>query len=349
MSEDDSTASRPEPQPKVAVSSPCDDQGCLDRFTPACPPAPWPRYVMLELTNACDLACLHCPLHGSGVEKLRPIGRMPESMWRTAVDEVGSWDADVVLQPWGMGEPLLHPQIWEVVRAAKRFPKLEVGFYSNGNQWRAADVTEAFEAGLDWICLSIDGVRGEIFERYRVGASFERVIATLESLQAERGARGVDRPLIRVNMVRYPELEDHVGEALAVLGRHADEVMVSRFRPVGDRSFAPTDVARLPCYQLDTMLAVASDGRVVQCCEDQQGQAAVGWFPQSSLAEIWRGEPLARLRRLHREGRWGECPMCGRCDGWTGVHETRGRVGDVVVRERTSGIIYEGARREVPS
>ena len=37
---------------------------------------PWPKFVMIEMTNACDLACRHCPFHGEGVEKLRPIGQM---------------------------------------------------------------------------------------------------------------------------------------------------------------------------------------------------------------------------------------------------------------------------------
>jgi MoaA/NifB/PqqE/SkfB family radical SAM enzyme len=296
---------------------------------------------MIEMTNACDLACRHCPFHGEGVEKLRPIGHMPERMWRAAVDEVAGWNSEVTLQPWGMGEPLLHPQLWDLVSEAKRHQQLRVGFYSNGNQWQEADVDAAVESRLDWICLSIDGRRRDVFEHYRVGADMDRVLGTLARLARARAAAGTERPQIRVNMVAYPELRDHGDEFVESLRELADSVMVSRFRQVGSRRFLDLDLPRTPCYQLDTMLAVASDGRVVQCCEDQQGQAPVGQFPAQSLSEIWTGPALTRLREAHRAGRFDDCPLCGDCDAWAGALELTVDGRDTRIRHRAAGSVYE--------
>jgi len=302
---------------------------------------PWPRNVMLELTNACDLKCRHCPFHGEGVVKQRPVGHMPESLWRAALAEVGGWDADIVLQPWGMGEPLLAPQLWEVVALAKTHARLTVGFYTNGNQWHPTDIEAALSTGLDWVTFSIDGVRREVFEHYRVGAKLDHVLAALKALVAARNRRHARRPSVRINMVQYPELANHADEFLATFRGLADSVMISRFRMVGDRRFSPVPLSRIPCYQLDTLMAVAWDGRIVQCCEDQQGEAPVGWFPAQTLAEIWHGPRLTQLRAAHRAGRYDASPLCSDCDSWTGVYEHELQSGDTRRRERTAGTVFE--------
>lgn len=308
-----------------------------------------PRYVMLELTNACDLKCRHCPFHGDGVDKKRPIGNMPEDVWQAAIAEIATWEQDVVLQPWGMGEPMLAPRLWDVVAAAKRNPRVEVGFYSNGNQWTANDVDAALASGLDWVTFSIDGIRPEVFTHYRVGADLPRVLATLRALAAARDLASRSKPAIRVNMVQYPELADHADEFVAAMRSVAETVMISRFRRVGDRRFSPIELPRIPCYQLDTMLAMAWDGRVVQCCEDQQGEAAVGWFPRQSMREIWNAAPLANLRAAHRAGRYDASPLCADCDAWTGVYERERTEAGVRIRERTATTVYEfGAAAPVP-
>jgi pyruvate-formate lyase-activating enzyme len=308
-----------------------------------------PRYVMMELTNACDLKCRHCPYHGDGVVKQRPVGTMSDAVWRRALAEVISWDTPVVLQPWGMGEPLLAPQLWDVVAAAKRSPRLEVGFYSNGNQWTPADVERAIDTGLDWVTFSIDGLRPDVFAHYRVGADLDRVLGTVRALADARRRTARDRPHLRVNMVQYPELADHGDEFVAAMRGLVDTVMISRFRRVGDRRFSPIELPRVPCYQLDVFLGLAWDGTVMQCCEDQQGESPVGRFPAQSLREIWHAEPLAALRAAHREGRWDASPLCKDCDAWTGVYEREHTAGGVRVRERTATTVHEFGAPASPS
>src|SRR5262249_35771559 len=105
----------------------------------------WPKHLTLELTNACDLRCKHCHFHGDGGAKLRQQRMMGEPMWRAAVEEIQAWRTPITLQPWGMGESLLHPQLWEVVELAKRSPDVQVGLYSNGMQWDDAAIERALD------------------------------------------------------------------------------------------------------------------------------------------------------------------------------------------------------------
>ena len=303
---------------------------------------PWPRHLILEITNACDLRCRGCHFHAEGVQKERPVQLMPEELWRAAVAEAAGWGTPLHVQPWGMGEPLLHPQLWDVVAAAKRHAHVRVGFYSNGMQWRPQDIDSAFERDLDWVCISVDGLRRDVFEHYRVGADLDRVLATVRALSSHR-RRGGGRLRLQVNMVRYPELHDHEAEFVAHFRDLVDDVIVSTFRPLGSRRFSPVELPRVPCYQLDTLLPMGPDGRVAMCCEDPQGQHIVGWFPAQRLAEIWRGAAMSRLRRMHAERRWSELQPCSDCDGWSAAYERSSQRGDMVVHERTPGTTWHRA------
>ncbi len=99
-------------------------------------------------------------------------------------------------------------------------------------------------------------------------------------------------------------------------------------------------IARVPCFQLDTLMPIGSAGDVGMCCEDPQGERPIGRFPERSLTELWRSAELERLRRMHREGRWGELHPCRDCDGWTGAFERTGVERGIKVRERTPGTTY---------
>src|SRR5688572_4491321 len=192
-------------------------------------PVDWPAHVQLELTNACDLRCRHCHFHGEGVVKERPVGHMSERIWRAALAEVATWDTPLTVQPWGMGEPLLHPQLWTVVAAAKVIPRLEVGFYSNGMQWTDADVDAAITTGLDWVCFSVDGLDPARFAHFRDGGDLERVTRSITTLVAARDRRGSRTPRVRINMVEYDEGMTATEPFLARWRGVADSVSMSRF------------------------------------------------------------------------------------------------------------------------
>ena len=63
-------------------------------------------------------------------------------------------------------------------------------------------------------------------------------------------------------------------------------------------------------------LNIWADGRAVLCCNDWNEQHPVGDLNTQSLAEIWQGAALAEARRLHREGKGAELPICASCNYW---------------------------------
>ena len=152
----------------------------------------WPQLLCLSLHNTCNLACIMCGADASSKIRSRrtdlpPLPHLygdrffeelePFLRHATAVDLVG-------------GEPFLvreHARVWDLLRGLDEKPKLSLT--TNGTVWN--DSVEAVLHDLDvHICVSVDGVTPETFERVRVGASFDVVMTNLERFRQHAESRG---------------------------------------------------------------------------------------------------------------------------------------------------------------
>jgi radical SAM protein with 4Fe4S-binding SPASM domain len=69
-----------------------------------------------------------------------------------------------------------------------------------------------------------------------------------------------------------------------------------------------------PCTFLWYSLTVLWDGRVLPCPQDTDGKLALGNVNDASLASIWEGDSLRRLREKMKSGDWQDLVPCKTCD-----------------------------------
>lgn len=81
----------------------------------------------------------------------------------------------------GWGEPLLHPRIYEMIRAAKDRACVTT-MTSNGTALNERNCSRLIESGLDSLTVSVDGGRPETYNRIRAGADFDKLTANLGRL-----------------------------------------------------------------------------------------------------------------------------------------------------------------------
>jgi putative metalloenzyme radical SAM/SPASM domain maturase len=100
----------------------------------------------------------------------------------------------------GVGEPLLHPQLEEMIRAARERMPGEgwVGFQSNGLLLTDARAVSLASAGLNRVCFSIDGVSPQTFRKVREGGEIEGVERALAAMAAAKKHCG--RPDLQVGV-----------------------------------------------------------------------------------------------------------------------------------------------------
>ncbi len=112
----------------------------------------------------------------------------------------------------GLGEPMMHPRFFEMVEyAAKKGIKVTTN--SNLTLLNNRRAERCVTSGLRCLHISLDGATAETYERIRVRAHFEKVVANLERLLAARKHFKSEFPditlvivMMRQNLHELPDL-----------------------------------------------------------------------------------------------------------------------------------------------
>lgn len=188
----------------------------------------YPSRLFVEVTSRCNLNCFMCVKQTpeSGICE----GDLAAELFRSLAP---AWPHLEALVLNGVGEPLLHPNLEEFIRLARRQVPADcsIGFQSNGlllNEQRALSLARA---GLDRVCLSLDSVSPENFRRVREGGELSAVERALAALVA---ARQAERPQLQVG-VEFVLMRDNLHELPAVVewaaARGAAFAIVSHMLP----------------------------------------------------------------------------------------------------------------------
>lgn len=205
------------------------------------------RRLHVELTSYCNFACEFCP---DGTMR-RPRGTMPLPMVERILSEAGRERVAQQVHFHIMGEPLLHPDLPEAVRIARR-NGMEPWVTTNGSLLTPKLFAELREAGLSHLTVSLQtpdaatfalrGSRRLPFEEYR-----NRLIATARAfLDAPGGMRlsicFLANPLRRFHAPNPPTMR--VVESGAVLRAHMARWVDGIFRGTPHDADVPSLLAR---------------------------------------------------------------------------------------------------------
>jgi len=171
--------------------------------------------VYVEPTNSCPLSCRTC------VRSVwhEPEGRMEMATYGRLIDGLRDVPSLRQISFWGIGEPLLHPGLVEMVSLAKALG-VRTELITSAlllNEKKAAGLVEA---GLDSLVISVDGTSEEAQADVRPGAALRRVRENVGRLLAIRDASGRSTPEIGLAFVA---MRRNIGE-LAGLRRLADSL-----------------------------------------------------------------------------------------------------------------------------
>lgn len=169
-----------------------------------------PSKLFIELTTRCNLACGMCMKQSLGCD-IQP-GDMTRELFLSLLPALSNAKT-LILN--GIGEPLLHPELVELIRIAKTAmpPDGTVGFQTNGLLIDEEMAASLVEAGLDRICISLDSIRPDTYGRIRAGGAVEDLRRAFHYLATARekhpGSRlqvGVEIVLMRDNLQQLPEI-----------------------------------------------------------------------------------------------------------------------------------------------
>ena len=269
-----------------------------------------PIEITLESTAKCNLYCPMCPRHIYTFDN--------ESMDLELYKKVIKDCKDYVefIWPYGIGEPMIHPNIFEMIKITHD-AGIRTGMSTNATLMDDKRADMLLDSGLDYAILAFDGATKETYEKYRVGATFEKTRANILAFLEKKQARNSNMYVV-VQMVMLKE-NSHEVDAYRTLWNipgvneirfKRDEVRIEGSR-IEDAGFKK--VRRNPCHLLwRGPLYVRYDGLAHPCCY-MYDEKPIGDLKKQSVMEVWNSTEMVKLREAHLKGDVNEYPVCVTC------------------------------------
>ncbi|MEE0969540.1 MAG: radical SAM protein [Clostridia bacterium] len=285
---------------------------------------PFMKNAYVEITNVCNLACDFCPGHK------RSAKHMTSEEFSVIAEKLDGKVENVFLHI--MGEPLLHPELDKILQTADKM-SFNVKITTNGTLMREGLATLIKSKNLKTVCISLHSFEGNLgdssgnnIKEYLYGC-FEGARALAESgkfavlrLWNLDGGHGSgknslnDRILASIReffpdggawkkTYRGERIADHV---FLEWGEHFDWPDISEAKECGAQEYEGK------CYGLLTQFGILSDGSVVPCCLDRNGDITLGNIFREELGDILATERAVKMREGMLKRRFTE-PLCRTC------------------------------------
>ena len=172
-----------------------------------------PYWLTIDPTSVCQLQCPFCP---TGQRRgVRPSVMMDIALFRAVMKQLGPYLLHADLMNWG--EPLLHPDIFEMIALTKSH-RVETLISSNMNNLPDDGAEKLVLSGLDLLTVSIDGAAQESYSKYRVGGNFAAAVENTARIARAKLKLGRCNPKISWQFLvfRHNEHEIEAARALAM-------------------------------------------------------------------------------------------------------------------------------------
>jgi MoaA/NifB/PqqE/SkfB family radical SAM enzyme len=306
----------------------------------------YPAVLYIEATSTCNLRCPMCPITMDIPEYRYPVKHFQLDLLEKLKAPLRHARRCFLS---GGGEPLLHPSLFEIIRAVKDAGP-EVIFNSNGTLLGEKEALRFIEAGVECISFSIDGATRGTYEAIRVPAKFEPTVANIQRLARMKEEANSALPYINIQFTVIDANHREIPELIPLarsLG--ANQVVVEPLTPVFN--FDPGYRAYYEAH------AVPADAVLegLKHAEEQAGNSGLifsshylyreehpektefcgqpwitfgvrvdgrvftccgtpermGHLAESEFHDIWNGEAYRRLRKALARGEFPEfCDLC---------------------------------------
>lgn len=274
-----------------------------------------PPSLQIEPTNHCNLNCICCSRDRLGREK----GYMDFNLFQKIINdasEVGVRRIHLYLH----GEPLLHPQVIDMIRYIKN-RKIGITMATNGMPLNPQKIRDILDSGVncsDYVVFSILGYSKEVHETIMRGVNHQKVLHNVLNFLELRKECNINGPIIETVFYKMPENEGESREFVQYWRRIVDHV-----HPVDNISrqladFGMTNDSIPPrkktCKNLWERMTVFWNGDVTTCIADLQARMVLGNLKNSSITEIWNSEKSLRIKELHKRKEFNKLDLCSNCD-----------------------------------
>jgi len=278
----------------------------------------------MELHGSCNYRCTFCPQsQGREQDFLR---RLSMPVFEKTVDDAMQYGLKTVTLH-GSGEPTLHRQFPEFVRAVKERGLTCISF-TNGLKLTTELSEKLVDAGIDILRLSCIGYDKETYESSMIRGDYDLVRENSRRFaQIAKGTPSemhmnhliIDRENVEHEVRMYKKnWGDFTGALQEIWMMHnwsgSDKIKLryereGNLRRTCGRPFAPLLQIRAGGIKGESVAVVA-------CCmvlgKDSEG--VLGHMSNQTISEVVSGEAYSELRHAHETGDFDSIDYCKNCD-----------------------------------
>jgi radical SAM protein with 4Fe4S-binding SPASM domain len=304
-----------------------------------------PYSVQFEITTKCNLRCEMC--YRSKEQAGAVNSDMSLDFFNSIVGKLRYPCKHVTFV--GLGEPLLHPQLFSLIRSAKEHG-LTVSLISNFTLVDRDKSLALIDSGLDFLFVSFDSSIKNVFERIRTGACFEEVVDNVKLFVRTKKEVKANTPFFflkstvsRRNSEEIRQLVSlaeslgvegiNFGKFVGDFGKFADDEEDYIHDPscfLNTEEFKRSTTFIDPCeigksYQCDGIAGcyITVDGRVLPCGFMMQAVSRLE-YPKFQLGDlkidtidkVWRSAKFKKFRKQIKSHSQPYLPICEECPGW---------------------------------
>jgi len=269
----------------------------------------YPLHIELELSTDCNLKCPMCYTLNDEFQKNVAKNFMDINLFKKIIDEIAGKVFIVRLNL--RGEPTLHPQFVEAIRYAKSKGINEVSSLTNASKLSLDFFIECANAGLDRFTISVDGLKDE-YEKIRKPLKFVDTFEKIKNISEYKTKNNLQKPVIKIQGV-WPAIKPNPTEFYKTFAPITDLVA---FNPLADWRHNDDEIIyddNFSCSVLYQRLVVGSDGNVLMCIYDENGENIIGNANEQTIYEIWHGDKLNKIREIHSKGDFQKIDICRKC------------------------------------
>lgn len=292
-----------------------------------------PRIFQLELSSYCDMSCLMCP------RSTAYFTRSPSFMKFSLVKrmyERGDFSGTEALELHGFGESLLNPE----------FSKICNFLHDNGISCIVSTngkclsnrrkMNELLKSKLRYLVIPVDSTRDEVYSLIRNGGNLKELLTSVgiminkyikkvfageriptiafQMIQMEQNLNEVKDfvPLLTDRLIKYVGsidlgfmiMDGHIVFKTVFLDTVGGKVKTNDPNVIPVTNFSP-------CIDLWYGVMILSDGTVVPCDRDFNGDFPLGNVNYESLHSIWNGNEMMNIRALNaKDPKFSLCENC---------------------------------------
>lgn len=314
-------------------------------------PGPGPQSVHIDVTNGCNAACVTCWDHSPLLNTPRPAAwkrrRLPWDRFVDITDQLADLGTVEAVVLSGMGEPLTHPRIYDMIERVKSHG-WGLTMLSN---LVAADIDRLASLGVDNLLVGVQGASPEAYTAFHPGWTEQHFFTMCRYLRRLHRAGVQVRHVQVINrdtapevveMVRFGRLfsAQRVNFKLASLAEGTQDCAITEDqrawlidegipaaralaetldvntnldlfeRQVRAGGLATTPIADVGCFMGYSYSRITVDETVLYCCNTA---VEVGTLRDETFGALWHGPKWQALRQRLRRGEYFDgCERCGK-------------------------------------